>query len=87
MGRDIFDSGGGFVVVVVEVNDSELEVGDVRIVRCRVNKELYCRWRLSRKSLEGNMSNDGGCTFGMVMWASSLRKRSSVLVVVVVWGR
>ena len=45
----IFDSGGGFVVVVVEeVNDLELEVGDaVRIVWCRVNEELHCRWRLS----------------------------------------
>ena len=53
VGRDIFDSGGCFVVVVVEeVNDLELEVGDaVRIIWCRVNEELYCRWRLSRKSL------------------------------------
>ena len=79
VGCDIFDSGGGLVVVVVvvveEVNDLELEVGDpVRIVWCRVNEELYCRWRLSRKSLESNMSNDGERTFGMVMWASSLKE-------------
>ena len=76
VGRDIFDSGGGFVVVVVEeVNDLDLEVGDaVRIVWCQVNEELHCRWRLSRKSLEGNMSNDGGRTFGMVMWVSSLKE-------------
>ena len=74
MGCDIFDFGGGFVVVVVEeVNDLELEVGDVvRIVWCRVNKELYCLWHLNRKSLEGNMSNVGGCPFGMVMRANSL---------------
>ena len=76
MGRDIFDFGGGFVVVAVEeVNDLELEVGNtVRIVWCRVNKELYCLWRLSRKSLEGNMSNDGGHPFGVVMWSNSLKE-------------
>ena len=77
VGCVIFDPGGGFVVVVVveEVNDLELEVGHaVRIVWCRVNEELYCRWRLSRKSLEGNISNDGGRTFGMVMWESSLKE-------------
>ena len=49
VGHDIFDSGGGFVVVVVEeVNDLELEVEDaVRIVWCWVNEELHCRWHLS----------------------------------------
>ena len=49
VGHDIFDSGKGFVVVVVEeVNDLELEVEDaVRIVWCRVNEELHCRWHLS----------------------------------------
>ena len=49
VGCDIFDSDGSFVVVVVEeVNDLMLGVGDaVRIVWCRVNKELHCRWRLS----------------------------------------
>ena len=57
------------------MNDLELKVGDaVRIVWCRVNEELYCPWRLSRKSLEWNMSNDGGDPFGMVMWASSLKE-------------
>ena len=76
VGHDIFDFGGGFVVVAVEeVNDLELEVGDaLRIVWCRVNKELYCLWPLSRKSLEGNMSNDGGCPFGVVIWSNSLKE-------------
>ena len=75
VGCDTFDFGGSFVVVVVEVNDLELEVGDaVRIVWCPVNKELYCLWSLSRKSLEGNISNDGGHPFGMVMCASSLKE-------------
>ena len=43
MRGDIFDFGGGFVVVVeMEVNDLELEVGDVvRIVWSCVNEELY----------------------------------------------
>ena len=49
VGRDTFDLGGGFgVMVVEEVNDLELEVGDaLRIVWCRVNKELRCPWHLS----------------------------------------
>ena len=50
MGSDIFDFGGGFVVVMVEmeVNDLELEVGGVvRIVWSCVNKELCFLWRLS----------------------------------------
>ena len=65
---DIFDSGGGFVAVVVEmeVNDLELEVGDiVRIVWSCVKEELYFFWHLSRMSLEGKMSNVGGRPFGM----------------------
>ena len=73
MGNDTFDFDGGFVVVVVEmeVNDLELEVGDVvRVVWCFVNEELYFLWRLSQKSLEGNMSNVGVRPFGMVMQAS-----------------
>ena len=43
MRGDIFDFGGGFVVVVeMEVNDLELEVGDVvRIVWSCVNEEPY----------------------------------------------
>ena len=78
VGRDIFDFGRGFVVVVVEeVNNLELEVGDaVRIVWCCVNEELYCLWRLSEKSLEGSMSNLGGCPFNMGMWANSLKEVS-----------
>ena len=65
---------GGFVVVVeMEVNDLELEVGDVvRIVWCCANEELYFLWCLSRKSLEGNMSNVGGHPSAMVMRANSL---------------
>ena len=41
--RNIFDSSGRFVVVVVEeVNDLELEVGDaVRIVWCRLRATLH----------------------------------------------
>ena len=41
--RNIFDSGGRFVVVVVEEeNDLELEVGDaVRIVWCRLVATLH----------------------------------------------
>ena len=65
---DIFDSGGGFVAVVVEmeVNDLELEVGDiVRIVWSCVKEELYFFRHLSRMSLEGKMSNVGGRPFGM----------------------
>ena len=67
--------GDSFVTVVVEmeVNDLELEVGDlVRIVWSCVNKELCFLWCLSRMSLEGKMSNVGGRPFGMVMWANSL---------------
>ena len=76
VGHDIFDFGGDFIVVVMEeVNDLELNVGDVgRIVWCRVNEELYSLWHLSRKSLEGNMPNVGGCLFCMVMRANSLMK-------------
>ena len=54
VGGDIFDFGGGFVVVVMEmeVNDLELEVGDVvRIVWSCVNEELGFLWCLSRMSL------------------------------------
>ena len=50
MGGDICDFGGGFVVVVVEMelSDLELEVGDVvRIVWYCVNGELYFLWHLS----------------------------------------
>ena len=75
MGGDICDFSGGFVVVVVEMelSDLELEVGDVvRMVWYCANGELYFLWRLSRKSLEGNMSKVGGHAFGMVMQASSL---------------
>ena len=56
------------MVVFEEVNDVELDVGDaVRIVWCRVNEELYCSWSLSRKFLEGNVSNDGRRSFGVAM--------------------
>ena len=64
-----------YLTSVEEVSDLELEVGDpVKIVWCRVNVKLYCPWRLSWKSLEGNMSNDGGRAFAVVMWANSLEE-------------
>ena len=51
VGSDIFDFGGGLAVVVVvemEVDDLELEVGAVvRIVWSCVNGKLYFLWRLS----------------------------------------
>ena len=75
VGGDIFDFGRGFIVVVVEIktNDLELEVGEVvRIVWCYVNEVLYFLGRLSRKSLEGNLSNVGGRHFSMKMRVSSL---------------
>ena len=46
---DVFDFGGGFVVVVVEmeVDDLELEVGAVvRVVWSFANGELNFLWRL-----------------------------------------
>ena len=58
------------VLVVLEtvVGGSELEVvAAARIVCSCVNGELYSLWRLSRKSLEGKISNVGGCLFGVVM--------------------
>ena len=65
---------GGFVAVVVEmVGDLKLEVeAIVKIVWSCVNGELYCLWRLKRKSLEGKFSNVGGHLFGVVMRADSL---------------
>ena len=65
---------GGFVAVVVEmVGDLKLEVeAIVKIVWSCVNGELYCLWRLKRKSLEGKFSNVGGRLFGVVMRADSL---------------
>ena len=54
VGGDIFDFGGGFVAVVMEmeVNDLELKVGGVvRIVWSCVNEELCFLWRLSQMSL------------------------------------
>ena len=74
VGGDICDFGGGFLVVVVEmeVSDLELEVEDVvRMVWYCVNRKLFfffvCVWRLSRKSLEGNRSKVSGSAFGMAM--------------------
>ena len=70
VGGDIFDLGGGFVAVVMEmeVDDLELEVGVVvRLVWGCLNGRLYFLWRLCRMSLEGKMSNVGACCCGMVM--------------------
>ena len=77
VGGDILNFGRGFVAVVAVVDtvvgDSKLEVvAVVRIVWSCVNGELYTLWRLSRKSLEGKMSNVGGRLFGVVMRADSL---------------
>ena len=74
---DVLNFGGGFVAVVVVVETmvggSKLEVvAVVRIVWSCVNGELYTLWRLSRKSLEGKMSNVGGRLFSVVMRADSL---------------
>ena len=69
VGGDILDLGWVFVaVVVMAVDDLELEVGAVvRIVWKCLNGRLYFLWRLSQRSLEGNMSNVGRHPIGMVM--------------------
>ena len=79
MRGDVSNFGGGFVAVVVVVvvetveGGSKLEVvAVVRKVWNCVNGELYFLWRLSRKSLEGKMSNIGGHLFGVVIRADSL---------------
>ena len=82
VGGDVLNFGEGFVaaVVVVVVVVGEAVVGGsklklvpvVRIVCSWVNRELYSLWRLSRRSLEGRMSNVGGGLFGVVMRAHSL---------------
>ena len=74
VGGNIFDFVGAVVVVVeMEVDDLELEVGAVvRIVWSCVNGKLYFLWHLSLMSVEGKMSNNGGRPFVMVMWADSL---------------
>ena len=77
VGGDVLNFGGSFVVVVVVVETvvggSKLEVVPVvRINWSCVNGELHYMWRLSRKSLEGKMSNVCGHLFGMVIWKDSL---------------
>ena len=77
VGGDVLNFGGSFVVVVVVVETvvggSKLEVvAVVRIVWSCVNGELYYLWRLSRKSLEGKMSNVCRHLFGMVIREDSL---------------
>ena len=75
MGGDIFDFGGVFVAVVVEmeVEDLELWLGAlVRVVWSCENRELFFLWRLSQMSLERKMSNAGGHPLGIVMQADSL---------------
>ena len=62
--------GGGFNVVILEmgVDDLKLEVGVVvRLVWGCLNGRLYFLWRLSRMSLEEEISNFGGHPFGMVI--------------------
>ena len=76
MGGNFLKFAGGFVVVVVVetvVGGSKLEVvAVVGIVWSCVNGELHSLWQLSRKSLEGKMSNVGGSLFGVVTRADSL---------------
>ena len=72
VGGDVLNFGGSFVVVVVVVETvvggSKLEVvAVVRIVWSYVNGELCSLWHLSRKSLEGKMSNVGGHLFVVAM--------------------
>ena len=77
VGSDVLNFGGSFVAVVVVV---ETVVGGlkfevvavVRIVWSCVNREMYSLCLLSRKSLEGKISNVSGCLFGGVMRADSL---------------
>ena len=76
-GGDVLDLGEGFVAVVVEmeVDDLELEVGAVvRLVWNCLNGRLYFLWCFSQKSLEGKMSNNGGRLFGMVIRADFLKE-------------
>ena len=73
---DILDLGQGFeaVVVEMEVDDLELEVGAVaRLVWGCLNGRLYSLWCMSRKSLKGKMSNNGGRPFGMVIRVNFLK--------------
>ena len=74
---DVLKFGWSFlaVVVVVETVVGGLKfqlVAVVRIVCSCANRERYSLWLLSRKSLEGNISNVSGCLFGGVMRADSL---------------
>ena len=73
---DILDLSGGFIALVVEmeVDDLELEVGAVlRLIWGCLNWRLYYLWGLSRMSLESKMSKVGGDPCGMViMWADFL---------------
>ena len=84
VGGDVLNFIGGFLAVGVVVvlllllvetvvGGSKLEVVTiVRIFWSCVNGELYSLWCLSRKSLEGKMSNVGGHLFGLMMQADSL---------------
>ena len=76
VGGDALNFREGFVVVVMVetvAGGSKLEaVAVASVVCCCINGELYALWRLSRKSLEGKMSNVGGRLFGVVMREESL---------------
>ena len=76
VGGNVFDLGEGFVAVVVEmeVDNLDSEVGAVvRLVWNCLNGRLYFFWCLSQKSLQGEMSNNGECPFGMVIQADFLK--------------
>ena len=71
VGGDIYHLGEDFVALVVEmeVQNLEFEVGAVvGLVWGCLNGRMYFLWRFSRMSLEGNMSNVGGLSLGMVMY-------------------
>lgn len=76
-GGDIFNFDRDFFLVVVkmEMEDLELELGTVvRLVWGFLNEKIYFLWHLSCMSLEGKMSNVGGYPFGMVIQVDFLIK-------------
>ena len=75
IGGDFFDLDGGFAAVVVEmeVDDLELEVGViVRLFWGFLNRRLYFLWCLSRMFPEGKMSHITEFPFGMVIFYGAI---------------
>ena len=76
-GGDIFNFDRDFFLVVVkmEMEDLELELGTVvRLVWGFLNEKIYFLWHLSWMSVEGKMSNVSGHSFGMVIQVDFLIK-------------